>query len=87
MRVISQSGNLDYEYSQISIEVLGGKINAHDGSGCFRLARYSTPEKARDEMERLHLTYIKQHTQRTSGGLTVRENYPKVFKFAEDEDG
>lgn len=86
MRIISQKGSLDLNYDQIHLEVTGGKIMAHDTVGTsFPVARYSTPEQAVAEMERLHVLYVKTNVQSTRDGLILRDVSPKVFKFAPDE--
>ena len=86
MRIISQTGNLDLNYDQIILETLDGKIMAYDTVGTvFPIARYSTPEQAAGEMERLHMLYVREKVQHTKSGLTLRESFPKVFKFAPDE--
>ena len=86
MRIISQKGDLDLNYDQIILETLGGKIMAHDTVGtAFLIARYSTPERAAGEMERLHVLYVKQRVQQTKNGMILRDTCPKVFKFAPDE--
>lgn len=90
MRIISQDGKLDIGYDRLLIEIVGCLIKGYDytdyGSTSMHLATYSTPEKAAEEMERLHLTYIKQRKVTTKTGAAFQENYPKVFKFRTDEE-
>lgn len=63
MRVISQDGNIDVPYEQISIEVRDNEIwcgyNATLGKDCIakRFAIYSTEEKAEKSMQKLHEAY------------------------------
>lgn len=86
MRIISQGGTIDTNYDRLTIEVVGCHIGGYDvGGTTFTLAEYSTAERAAEEMERLHLVYIRTNKQTTKTGLTFHENYPKVFKFQPDE--
>lgn len=63
MRVISQDGNIDVPYEQISIEVRDNEIwcgyNATLGKYCIakRFAIYSTEEKSEKAMQKLHECY------------------------------
>ena len=83
MRIISQNGRFDLNYDQIILETHGGRILAHDTVGtAFPIAKYSTPEKAAEEMERLHGLYVKQNVQHSKSGMVFRDIPPKVFKFA-----
>ena len=87
MRIISQDGSIDVNYDRLTIGVFGCRISGYDVEGTtFTLAEYKTPEKAAEEMERLHLTYIKQRKVTTKTGAAFQENYPKVFKFRTDEE-
>ena len=87
MRIISQDGNIDIDYDHVAVEVTGVKINGYDYNGSvYHLAKYRTSEQVAEEMERLHLTYIKQHKVTTKTGAAFQENYPKVFKFRTDEE-
>ena len=88
MRIISQNGSTDFNYDHLTIENCGREIYGFTFKNYekFKLAEYSDTKKAAEEMERLHLTYIKQRKVTTKAGVTFQENYPKVFKFRTDEE-
>ena len=86
MRILSQNGIHDLNYDNVSLEIHGGTITAHDAAKTsFLLARYSTPERAQDEMLRLHAKYLVTKVVSGKTGITIHEDLPKIFKFDPDE--
>lgn len=93
MRIISQNGRVDLPYEQIAIAIdydykmtiIAYAVNSDDDT-IWKLAEYSTKEKAEKAMEMLRTEYgnYQQAIDRNGQLLTYSFNYPKVFRFPQD---
>ena len=92
MRLISQHGNVDVPYDNVSLIHKGSEIVAitcHEtpnGVYEFTMGKYSTNEKAYKVMEMVREDYLK--IMRIENGSSIQGLYdiPKVFIFPKDED-
>lgn len=100
MRLISQDGRVDWAYDSVMVEIEPDKkcdilLTTPEMAAmgqAFTAAEYSTPEKAKKVMNRLHNVY-RDH-QRAAGRVVGKQFYapefrynpPKIFKFPEDSE-
>jgi hypothetical protein len=90
MRIVSQDGRFDlpYELVVVSIDtvdkmtIIAYAVNSDD-SEIWKLAEYSTKEKAAKAMEMLRTEYG-NYKQAKSSEYYFAFNYPKVFRFPKD---
>lgn len=92
MRIISQDGRIDLPYEQIVVvnntvdemTIIAYAVNSDD-SEIWKLAEYSTKEKAKKAMEELRMECMGYRVVR---GKTFyfAFDYPKVFRFPQDSD-
>ena len=90
MRIISQNGRVDLPYEQIAIAIdydykmtiIAYAVNSDDDT-IWKLAEYSTKEKAEKAMEELRTEYG-NYKQAKSSEYSFAFNYPKVFRFPKD---
>lgn len=90
MRIISQNGRVDLPYEQIAIAIdydykmtiIAYAVNSDDDT-IWKLAEYSTKEKAEKAMEELRTEYG-NYKQAKSSEYCFAFNYPKVFRFPKD---
>ena len=90
MRIISQNGRVDLPYEQIAIAIdydykmtiIAYAVNSDDDT-IWKLADYSTKEKAEKAMEELRTEYG-NYKQAKSSEHYFAFNYPKVFRFPKD---
>lgn len=87
MRVISQDGRIDLPYEQIAVAIdcdemaiIAYAVSSYDDT-VWKLAKYSTEEKAEKVMEMLRTEYGK-----FSNGCYSAFVYPKLFRFPRDND-
>ena len=86
MRVISQDGALDFNYDNISLLQHGEDISVIDQNNeAGIIAQYSSEEKAKAALEKLHTAYMKVIAQREKDGVTRYYEYPKVWQFPNDD--
>ena len=73
MRIISQDGVYDIPYQSVVLAIDGNSIVAGiiGEESTIQMAYYSDPDRARYEMERLHLNY--------------RLKLPGTFQFAKEQ--
>lgn len=92
MRIISQDGRFDlpYELVVVSIDtvdkmtIIAYAVNSDD-SEIWKLAEYSTKEKAVKVMEMLRTEYGSYRT--VEGNMFYSAfDYPKVFRFPHDSE-
>ena len=93
MRVISQDGRIDLPYEQIAVAmdtvdkimIIAYTVNSYDDT-VWKLAEYSTKEKAVKAMEMLRIEYENfAETSRINGNYFAFD-YPKLFRFPQDSD-
>lgn len=92
MRIISQNGRVDLPYEQIAIAIdydykmtiIAYAVNSDDDT-IWKLAEYSTKEKAEKAMEELRTKYG-NYKQAKSSEYYFAFNYPKVFRFPQDSE-
>lgn len=92
MRIISQNGRVDLPYEQIAIAIdydykmtiIAYAVNSDDDT-IWKLAEYSTKEKAAKAMEMLRTEY-ENYQQARSSEYYFAFNYPKVFRFPQDSE-
>lgn len=92
MRVISQDGRFDLPYEQIVVEnntvdkitIIAYAVDPYDDT-VWKLAEYSTEEKAKKAMEMFRTEYRGYKAVR---GKTFyfAFDYPKVFRFPQDSE-
>jgi hypothetical protein len=91
MRVISQDGENDVPYEKTYVSIFynnNRQIIAFDtlvGNDYLTMAEYSTEEKAIKAMEMLREEYRNYATAK-SDDYWFAFNYPKVFKFPQDDE-
>lgn len=95
MRIVSQDGRIDLPYEQIVVvnntvdemTIIAYAVDSYDDT-VWKLAEYSTKEKAVKAMEELRTEYgnYQQAIDRNGQLLTYSFNYPKVFRFPQDSD-
>lgn len=92
MRIISQNGRVDLPYEQIAIAIdydykmtiIAYAVNSDDDT-IWKLAEYSTKEKAEKAMEELRTEYGSYRT--VEGNMFYSAfDYPKVFRLPQDSD-
>lgn len=91
MRIISQNGRVDLPYEQIAIAIdydykmtiIAYAVNSDDDT-IWKLAEYSTKEKAEKAMEELRTEYVKFQETKSINGSYFTLDYPKVFRFPLD---
>lgn len=92
MRVISQDGRIDLPYEQIVVvnntvdemAIIAYAVNSYDDT-VWKLAEYSTKEKAEKAMEELRTEYGSYRT--VEGNMFYSAfDYPKVFRLPQDGD-
>lgn len=91
MRIISQNGRVDLPYEQIAIAIdydykmtiIAYAVNSDDDT-IWKLAEYSTEEKAVKAMEMLRAEYEKFQETKSINGSYFALDYPKVFRFPQD---
>lgn len=92
MRIVSQDGRFDlpYELVVVSIDtvdkmtIIAYAVNSDD-SEIWKLAEYSTKEKAAKAMEMLRTEYGSYRT--VEGNMFYSAfDYPKVFRLPQDGD-
>lgn len=92
MRVISQDGRIDLPYEQIVVvnntvdemAIIAYAVNSYDDT-VWKLAEYSTKEKAVKAMEELRTEYGSYRT--VEGNMFYSAfDYPKVFRLPQDGD-
>lgn len=89
---ISQDGRIDLPYEQIVVvnnpvdemTIIAYAVNSDD-SEIWKLAEYSTKEKAVKAMEMLRTEY-ENYKQARSDVFYFAFDYPKVFRFPQDSD-
>lgn len=92
MRIISQNGKVDLPYEQIAIAIdydykmtiIAYAVNSDDDT-IWKLAEYSTKEKAEKVVEMLRTEYG-NYQQAKSSEYYFAFNYPKVFRFPQDSE-
>lgn len=90
MRIISQDGKVDLPYEQFAVaidatndtKIIAYAVNSDDDT-IWKLAEYSTKEKAEKAMEKLRTEYG-SYKQAKSSEYYFAFNYPKVFRFPKD---
>lgn len=92
MRIVSQDGRIDLPYEQIAVvnntvdemAIIAYAVNSYDDT-VWKLAEYSTKEKAEKAMEEL---MMECRGYRVVRGKTFYSafDYPKVFRFPQDSD-
>lgn len=90
MRIISQNGKVDLPYECFGVEIdaindtkiIAYAVNSDDDT-IWKLAEYSTKEKAEKAMEELRPEYG-NYKQAKSSEYYFAFNYPKVFRFPKD---
>lgn len=93
MRIISQDGRFDlpYELVVVSIDtvdkmtIIAYAVNSDD-SEIWKLAEYSTKEKAVNAMKTLRAEYEKFQETKSINGSYFALDYPKVFRFPWDSE-
>lgn len=93
MRIISQNGRVDLPYEQIAIAIdydykmtiIAYAVNSDDDT-IWKLAEYSTKEKAEEVMKMLREGYRNYQTTRSRDGYYFAFDYPKVFRFPPDSE-
>lgn len=93
MRIISQNGRVDLPYEQIAIAIdydykmtiIAYAVNSDDDT-IWKLAEYSTKEKAEEVMKMLREGYRNYQTTRSRDGYYFAFDYPKVFRFQPDSE-
>ena len=87
MRIVSQNGELDFNYDSVTVRRAINLIYAIPtaDNDMVLIAEYSTSEKAVQAMHKLHAAY------RNMRQLKQRENvfyydFPKVFHFPADKE-
>lgn len=91
MRIISQNGRVDLPYEQIAIAIdydykmtiIAYAVNSDDDT-IWKLAEYSTKEKAEKAMEELRAEYVNFQETKSINGSYFAFNYPRVFRFPYD---
>lgn len=92
MRLISQDGMIDVPYEQVCIgidyrndkRIYAIGVNSQDNEDGSTMARYSTPEKAKEAMEMLHKTYLQSGVEQT-----YKEKWfipQNVFVFPQEDE-
>ena len=100
MRVISQDGRIDLPYEQIVVEnntvdkitIIAYAVDSYDYT-VWKLAEYSTEEKAEKAMKTLRTEY-ERHFFGNGGAMAMADFYvqpfafipPKVFRFPPDSE-
>lgn len=92
MRIISQNGRVDLPYEQIAIAIdydykmtiIAYAVNSDDDT-IWKLAEYSTKEKAEKAMEELRTEYGGYRVVRGKTFYSAFD-YPKVFRFPQDSE-
>lgn len=93
MRIVSQDGRFDlpYELVVVSIDtvdkmtIIAYAVNSDD-SEIWKLAEYSTKEKAVNAMKTLRAEYEKFQETKSINGSYFALDYPKVFRFPWDSE-
>lgn len=93
MRIISQDGRIDLPYEQIVVVnntvdemmIIAYAVNSDD-SEIWKLAEYSTKEKAKKAMEMLRTKYVHFQETKSINGNYFAFDYPKLFRFPQDSD-
>jgi hypothetical protein len=92
MRIISQNGKVDLPYECLGVEIdaindtkiIAYTVNSDDDT-IWKLAEYSTKEKAEKAMEELRTEYGSYRT--VEGNMFYSAfDYPKVFRLPQDGD-
>lgn len=92
MRIISQDGKVDLPYEQFAVaidatndtKIIAYAVNSDDDT-IWKLAEYSTKEKAEKAMEELRTKYGSYRT--VEGNMFYSAfDYPKVFRFPHDSE-
>lgn len=92
MRIISQDGRFDLPYEQFAVaidatndtKIIAYAVNSDDDT-IWKLAEYSTKEKAEKAMEELRTKYGSYRT--VEGNMFYSAfDYPKVFRFPHDSE-
>lgn len=85
MRIISQDETTDipYENSALSIESIenGYAIYEYLAYNTYLLAKYDSKEKAKRVLDMLHKLYVDRECWNS-----YFYDYPKIFKFPDNED-
>ena len=92
MIIMNQNGKVDLPYEQIAISIdcddgmtiIAYAVNSDDDT-VWKLAEYSTKEKAVKAMEMLRAEYG-NYKQAKSSEYYFAFNYPKVFRFPQDSN-
>lgn len=107
MRVISQDGKFDCPYEHIALGIISENLKVSNAASkviaypipqtqdddYYYMAKYSTEEKAKRALEKLHDKYLSR--MELDGGFdTVNNCYvqpnfwvlPRIFQFPNDED-
>lgn len=100
MRVISQDGRIDLPYEQIVVvnntvdemTIIAYAVDSYDDT-VWKLAEYSTEEKAEKAMKKLRTEY-ERHFFGNGGAMAMADFYvqpfvfipPKVFRFPPDSE-
>jgi len=100
MRLISQDGRVDLPYEQIAVAmdtvdkimIIAYTVNSDDDT-VWKLAEYSTEEKAEKAMKTLRTEY-ERHFFGDGGAMAMADFYvqpfafilPKVFRFPPDSE-
>lgn len=93
MRIISQNGRVDLPYEQIAIAIdydykmtiIAYAVNSDDDT-IWKLAEYSTKEKAEKAMEELRTEYVNFQETKSINGSYFAFNYTRVFRFPHDSE-
>lgn len=91
MRIISQNGKVDLPYECFGVEIdaindtkiIAYAVNSDDDT-IWKLAEYSTKEKAEEVMKMLRTGYSDYQQAKSRDGYSFAFNYPKVFRFPKD---
>lgn len=93
MRIVSQDGRIDLPYEQLMVStsitdrtrIVAFSVNVSEDT-YWRLAKYSTEEKAVKAMEMLRTKYEKFQETKSINGNYFAFNYPRVFRFPWDSE-
>lgn len=93
MRIISQNGKVDLPYECFGVEIdaindtkiIAYAVNSDDDT-IWKLAEYSTKEKAEKAMEMLRAEYVNFQETKSINGSYFAFNYPRVFRFPYDSE-
>ena len=90
MRIISQDGRNDFEYSAVTIyryhmQIYIQPVWKMNGDGIL-VAHYSTEERAQHALENMWNAFKKVHKIPIKDGGTFFYEFPKAWRFPPDTD-